>query len=92
MLMYCLLTKTKVNQANVIKEHIFKINKKLEYCILYVVLISSFTEFFEKNVDEEVVEEVKAMNQISAITLNKIGLKKVNNRKWVCKVDEDTAF
>jgi len=91
-LMYCFMTKTKENWVNVIREHIFKINKKLEYRIPYVVLISSFIEFFEIDVEEEVVEEVKALNQISSITLNKIWLKKVNNRKWVCKADEDNAF
>jgi len=36
--------------------------------------------------------KVKALNQISTITLNKIGPRKVNNKKWVCKVDEDTTF
>ena len=56
------------------------------------MLISSFIDFFEINVDEEIVEEVKALNQISVISLNKTGLKKVNNRKWVCKADEDIAF
>jgi len=91
-LMYCLMTKTKVNWVNVIREHIFKVNKKLEYRIPYVVLISSFIEYFEIDVEGEVVEEVKALNQIFAITLKKIGLRKVNNRKWVCKPDKDTSF
>jgi len=60
--MYCLLTKTKVTWVNVIREHILKINKKLEYRIPYVVFFSSFIEFFEIGVEEEVVEEVKALN------------------------------
>jgi len=90
--MYFLLTKTKVNWVNVIREHILKINKKLEYRIPYVMLISSFIEFFEIDVKKEVVMEVKDLNKISVVTLNKIGLKKENNRKWVCKADEDNAF
>jgi len=90
--MYCLMTKTKVNWVNVIREHIFKVNKKLEYCIPYVVLLSSFIEYFEIDIEGEVIEEVKSLDQISAATLNKIGLRKVNNKKWVYKADEDTAF
>jgi len=38
-----------------------------------------------------VVEEVKALNEISVATLNKIGLKKVNNHHWVCKPKGDSA-
>jgi len=91
-LMYCLMTKTKVNWVNVIREHLFKVNKELEYHIPYVVLLSSFIDYFEIDVEGEVVEEVKTLNQISAATLNKIGLRKVKNKKWVCKAEEDTTI
>jgi len=80
-LMYCLMSRTQVNWVNVIREHISKINKKLEYHIPYVVVISSFIEYYEIDVEEEVVEEVKALNEIFTAALNKIGLKKVNNRR-----------
>ena len=58
---------------NVIKEHILKTRKKPEYCIPYVALISNFIEYFEVDVEEEVVEPVKEHNEITAVTLNKIG-------------------
>jgi len=59
--------------VNVIREHLFKVSKKLEYHIPYVVLLSSFIDSFEIDVEGKVVEEVKTQNQISSVTLNKIG-------------------
>jgi len=90
-LMYCLMTKIKVNWVNVIREHLFKVWKKLEYHIPYVILLSSFIEYFEIDVEGEVAEEVKALNQISAVNLTKIDLKKMKNKKWICKADEESA-
>jgi len=90
-LTHCLMSKTQLNWVNVIRDNIFKIKKKPEYRIPYVVLISSFIEYYEIDVEEEVVKEVKALNEISTATLNKIGLKKVNNRRWVCKADGDST-
>jgi len=58
MLMYCLMGKIHVNWVSVIKEHIIKIRRKVEYKIPYVVLISHFFEYFEIDI-EEVVELVK---------------------------------
>jgi len=89
--MYCLMSKIKVNWVNVIREHIFKAGKKLEYRIPYVILLSNFIEYFEIDVEGEVVEEVKALNQISTTNLTKIGLKKMKNKKWICKADEESA-
>jgi len=83
---------TKVNWVNVIREHIFNINKKPEYRISYVILISNFIKYYEIDVEEVVVEEVKALNEISVATRNKIGLKKVNNWHWVCKANGDNAY
>jgi len=88
-MMYCLMSKIKVNWVNVIKERITKIKKKPEYCIPYVVLISNFLKYFEVDVEGEVVEVVKAQNEITVATLNKIGLKKVNDDYWVCKTNGD---
>jgi len=91
MMMYCLMGKIQVNWISVIKEHLTKIRKKVEYKIPYVVLISQFIEYFEIDTDKEVVELVKAQNEISAITLNKIGLTKVNDDHWICKADYDSS-
>ena len=74
-----------------IREHLFKVGKKLEYRIPYVILLSNFIEYFEIDVEGEVVEEVKALNQISTANLTKIGLKKMKNKKWICKADEESA-
>jgi len=63
----------------VIKEHIRKTKKRPEYRISYVVLISKLIEYFKVDVENEVVEVVKAQHEISAATLNKIGLKKVDD-------------
>jgi len=85
-LMYCLMNKIKVNWVNMIREHLFKVGKKLEYRIPYVILLSQFIKYFDIDVETEVVEEIKALNQITTANLTKIGLKKIQNRKWICKV------
>ena len=41
--------------------------------------------------ETEVVEEIKALNQITTVNLTKIGLKKMKNRKWICKADEESV-
>ena len=89
--MYCLMNKIKVNWVNVIREHLFKVGKKLEYGRPYVILLSQFIEYFEIDVESEVVEEIKALNQITTANLTKIGLKKMKNKKWICKVDEESV-
>jgi len=58
--MYCLMGKIQVNWVSVIKEHIIKIRRKVEYKIPYVVLISHFIEYFEIDTEGEVVELVKS--------------------------------
>jgi len=88
-LMYCLMNKIKVNWVNMIREHLFKVGKKLEYRIPYVILLSQFIEYFDIDVETEVVEEIKALNQITTANLTKIGLKKMKNKKWICKADEE---
>ena len=90
-LMYCLMNKIKVNWVNVICEHLFKLGKKLEYCIPYVILLSQFIEYFEIDVESEFVEEIKALNQITTANFTKIGLKKMKNKKWICKADEESV-
>jgi len=42
-------------------------------------------------VEGEVVEELKSLNQISTANLTKIGLKKMKNKKWICKADEEST-
>jgi len=41
-------------------------------------------------VETEVVEEVKALNQITTANLTKIVLKKMKNKKWICKANEES--
>jgi len=67
------------------------VGKKLEYRIPYVTMLSKFIDYVEIDVEDEIVEEVKAVNQISVKNLTKIGLVKLKNNKWVCKADEGTA-
>jgi len=69
--------KVKINWINVIKEHITKTKNRPEYHIKYVVLVSKFIEYFEVDVESEVVENVKAQHEVTAATLHKIGLKRV---------------
>ena len=71
-LMYCLMNKIKINWINVIRKHLFKVGKKLEYRIPYVILLSQFIEYFQIDVETEVVEEIKALNQITTTNLTKI--------------------
>ena len=54
-----------------------------------MILLSQFIEYFDIDVENEVTEEFKPLNQMSALNLTKIGLKKIKNKKWVCK-DEDS--
>jgi len=79
MLIYCLMGKIKVNRVIVIKEHIIKIRRKVEFRIPYAVLISHFIEYFEIDTDGEVVKLVKDQNEVTTTTLNKIGLIEVND-------------
>ena len=83
--MYCLTNRIRVNWVNMISEHLFKVGKKLEYRIPYVILLSQFIEYFNIDVENEVTEEFKPLNQMSALNLTKIGLKKIKNKKWVCR-------
>ena len=89
--MYCLMNKIKVNWVNMIREHLFKVGQKLEYRIPYVILLSQFIEYFDIDVEIEFVEEIKALNQITTTNLTKIGLKKMKNKKWICKADEESV-
>ena len=77
-LMYCLINKVRVNWVSVIKEQLFRIRKKPGFQVPYVVLLSSFIEYYEVNVENELVEKVKAHSEIIVATSNKIGFKKVN--------------
>ena len=88
--MYYVMGKIQVNWVNVIKEHIIKIRRKVEYRIRNAVLISHFIEYFEIDTEGEMVELVKAQNEISAETLSKIGLTKVNDGYQICKADYDS--
>jgi len=83
--------KIKVNWVSVIKGHVIKIRRKVELKIPYVVLISHFIDYFEIDTDGEVVELVKAQNEVTTTTLSKIGLIKVNDDQRIFKVDYDSA-
>ena len=92
-LMYCLVNKIKVNWVSVIKEQLVRIKKKPEFKIPYAILISSFIEYYDIDVENELNEEVNAPSEITVATLNKIGLKKVNGNQWICKAtaeEDDT--
>jgi len=54
-------------------------------------MLSKFIDYFEIDVEDEIVEEVKTLNQISTTNLTKIGLVKLKNKKWICKADEGIA-
>ena len=88
-MMYCLVNKIKVNWVSVIKEQLVRIRKKPEFRIPYAILISSFIEYYDIDVENELSEEVKAHSEITVATLNKIGLKKVNENQWICKANDE---
>jgi len=52
-------------------------------------MLSSFIEYYEINVENELVEEVKAYSEITVATLTKIGLKKVNKNQWISKASAE---
>ena len=88
-LMYYLVNKIKVNWVSVIREQLVRIRKKPEFKILYTMLISSFIEYYDIDMENELSEEVKAHSEIIVATLNKIGLKKVNGNQWIYKVSAE---
>jgi len=53
------------------------------------MLISSFIEYYDIDMENELSEEVKAHSEIIVATLNKIGLKKVNGNQWIYKVSAE---
>jgi len=53
------------------------------------MLISSFIEYYDIDVENELSEEVKAHSEITVATFNKIGLKKVNGNQWICKASAE---
>jgi len=54
----------------------------------YVVLVSKFLKQFEVDLEDELTEVVKPHIEITYATLNKIGLKKVNDEYWICRAEE----
>jgi len=62
---------------------------KPEFRIPYAILISSFIEYYDIDMENELIEEVKAHNEITVATLNKIELKKVNENQWICKASAE---
>ena len=64
-LMYYLVNKIKVNWVSVIKEQLVRIRKKSEFKIPYAMLISSFIEYYDIDVENELSEEVKAQSEIT---------------------------
>jgi len=88
-LMYCLINKIKVNWVSVIKEQLSRIRKKLEFRIPYAIMLSGFIEYCDIDVENELVEEVKAHSKITIATLSKIGLKRVNDNQWICKASAE---
>jgi len=78
----------KINWVNMIKEHTVKTNKLADYDIPYDVLVSKFIEYFEVYLEDELVETIKPHNEVTAATLNKIGLNKINDDHWICRDDE----
>ena len=88
-MMYYLVNKIKVNWVSVIKEQLVRIRKKPEFKVPYAMLISNFIEYYDIDVENELSEEVKAHCEITVATLNKIGLKKVNENQWICKASAE---
>jgi len=52
-------------------------------------MLYSFIEYYEINVENELIEEVKAYSEITVATLNKISLKKVNENQWISKASSE---
>ena len=85
---YCRELLKKFNMENC-KRSFHSNRKKPEFRIAYAMLISSFIEYYDIDVENELSEEVKAHSEITVATLNKIGLKKVNENQWICKASAE---
>ena len=84
MLLYCLINKVKVDWVFTMKDHMFKAQKLNDYKLPYAILISRMLEFFEVDLVDELVENLKTTSEINQSMLNRIGLQKVNGA-WTYK-------
>lgn len=85
-LMYFIMSRIKVNWIYVMKDHMNKSKKLTDYIVPYVVLVSKFIVHFGVDLEGELIEIVKARNEITCAILHNIGLMKLNDDHWICRL------
>jgi len=72
--MYCIQQNVQVDWIFVLKAKRFT-----DFTLLYVVLVSKFIEYFGVDVEDELEELTRVLNQTSYLNLHKMGFIKVRN-------------
>jgi len=78
-LMYCLVNMIRVIWVNVMKEHMMKSKRVVDYRFPYAIMVSKFLDYFEVDVKDELNETMKAESEIDCSTLLKMRFQKSNN-------------
>jgi len=77
--MYCIQNNVQVNWIYVIHDHMLKAKRLIDFKLPYVVLVSKFIEYFGIDVEDEIKESTRLLNQTSNQNLHKKGFLKVGN-------------
>ena len=65
------MNKIKVNWVNVMKEHMLKSKRLVDYRFPYTIMVSMFLDYFEVDVKDELNEIIKDGSEIDCCNLKK---------------------
>jgi len=71
--MYFLVNKIKVNWIYMMKEHMIKSKRHVDYKFPFTIVVSKILEYFEVYVNDELTGTIKAGSEIGCSTLVKMG-------------------
>ena len=78
-LMYYIQHNIQVDWIYVLRNHMLKAKRLMDFRLPYMVLVSKFIEYFRIDVEDELEESTGLMNHTSNQNLHKMGLLKVAN-------------
>jgi len=81
---YCIMNKVKLNWIHIFKDHMQKATTLSDFHYPYAILISTFLNYFEVDLEEELSEVVKSSSEINNGSLSKMGFTKIDG-KWISK-------
>jgi len=89
-LVYYIMKNIKVNGIHIFKEHTQKSMRLSDYHFPYIILVYKFLQYFEVDLNEELLGVVKPSHKINNGSLSKMRFIKVEN-KWVSKEEEQVG-